>query len=235
MTLASRNAAGRRILAVFVMVVHWITWTTAMPAHAQEQYSEDEVKAAFLYRFAAYVQWPEDAATGPAFTIGVLGADGIADKLQLLLPDRSIQGRPARLKRINDIGDARGVQILYVGRDYRRSVEGWSAKLAALPILVVTDSERGLGAGGVVNFLMIDRRVRFEVSLAAAEEAGLKISAELLSVATRVHRGNDGTDASCFHRGLPDLEDRRCIALIAFGTGSEPRHAARRQRGTRLL
>ncbi|MBV8784695.1 MAG: YfiR family protein [Gammaproteobacteria bacterium] len=152
-----------------------------------QSYSEGAVKAAFLYRFAAYVEWPS-AALGPgSFVIGVAGGDEVAGQLQKLLPGRTVQNRAAEVREVQALSDLKGVQILYVAR----SSPQHRALLAAAvkqPLLVVTDEEGGLAAGGVINFIAVGHNVRFEVSLPAAERNGLKINAGLLSVAARVER-----------------------------------------------
>jgi hypothetical protein len=173
------------------------------PLIAQE-YSEEDVKAVFLYRFAGYIDWPESAANNEDFVIAVLGADGVADKLELLLPNHPIKGRPAKLARIDSIEDLGNAQVVFIGNEYGPELRSITSSLDHRPILVVTDTQNGLAMGGMVNFLLVDRRVQFEVSLAAAESAGLKIMSELLSVARRVQPGNHGSNACGFIAPLAD-------------------------------
>ena len=172
-------------------------------AAGAQEYSEAAVKAAFLYRFTQYVEWPPAALAAHAFTIDVLGADEVGRELEHFLPGRLIHGVPATVRRIRDLRELGEAQVLYIGpgRDA-------ASVIAALPqrsVLVVTDDEaRGLDAGGTVNFVVIDRRVRFEISLAAAERAGLRVSSELLGVAQRV-------------QGVPRRSDTRCSDPPAIG------------------
>jgi len=161
---------------------------------AQEgaRYSEDAIKAVFLYRFAGFVNWPTNANEGSEFTIGVLNADGIASELDSLVSHHRVKDRQAsvrRLARVQDIGDS---MIVYVGAGSRQDLAAVLGQIGKRPVLLVTDSEHGLEHGSMINFRIVDRHVRFEVSVAAAEKAGLNISSELLSVAIRVLRG-DGT------------------------------------------
>jgi hypothetical protein len=152
------------------------------------EFTADAVKAAFLFRFAAYVEWPDDApATGP-FVIAVAGEDPVAAQLDRLLHGKTVQGRPAVVRRVTLIQDLAGVQILYVGpRAFARARPLREAALTK-PILIVTDDEHGLDGGGVINFIEVDRNVRFEISLVAADRSRLKIDSALLSVAARVER-----------------------------------------------
>lgn len=156
------------------------------PAFAADLHGEEEVEAAFLYRFAGYVEWPAEAVPSQEFTIAVLGDDNVVQELQRILPQHQLKNRPAqvrRLRRIEDLGDS---QILFVGPQFNDELKSVIAHIANRPVLVVTSSDHGLEEGSCVNFLFIDRRVRFEVSTTAAEHVGLRVSAELLSVAVRV-------------------------------------------------
>lgn len=164
---------------------------------AAQVYSEDAVKATFLSRFARYVDWPPNLADSQQFTIAVLGADGVALELQRLLPGSPIDRRPVqvrKIRRLTEIGDA---QMLYIGPARSNELRSAVAAITTRPVLLVTDDEHGLDAGAAVNFLLVDQRVRFEVSVLAAERAGLRISAELLSVAARVQGGRRQSEVGC--------------------------------------
>jgi hypothetical protein len=152
-----------------------------------EVFSADAVKAAFLYRFASYVEWPGDATASP-FVIGIADADEVATQLEALVPRLTVRGKPVQVRRVKHIAELEGVQILYVGPAAMGRTR--SLRRAALdrPILIVTDDAHGLEAGGVINFVDAGHNVRFEVSLVAADRARLKIDSALLSVAARVER-----------------------------------------------
>ncbi|MGH8261798.1 MAG: YfiR family protein [Steroidobacteraceae bacterium] len=164
---------------------------------AATQYSPDAIKAAYLYRFAGYVKWPQPRSVSAPFTIDVIGDESVADELKRLLPDHPINGHPARvrlIKRIADLGDA---QMLYVGDEFRGDIRYAIESVARRPVLVVTDEGDGLEDGGTINFVEAGEHVRFEVSLTAAARAGLEISSELLSVAARVESGHLHSQADC--------------------------------------
>jgi YfiR/HmsC-like len=165
-------------------------------ARAAAYYSDEAIKAAYLYRFAGYVRWPGSQRPEAPFTIDVIGDGAVASELARLLPDHPINGHPARvrvIRRIADLGDA---QMLYIGARFAGNLSSAIASVARRPVLVVTDEQRGLDDGGTINFVEVGRHVRFDVSLTAAGRAGLRISSELLSVAAHV-RGDhvrSGTD-----------------------------------------
>jgi hypothetical protein len=162
----------------------------AFMAHAA-QFSIDAVKAAYLFRFAQYVEWPAQSANAP-FVFGVAGAEDVAVHLERLLPGMPVDGRRAVVRRVSRPQDLAGVHILYVGEHSLSRTRALRARAIELPILVVTDDERGLDGGGVINFIEVNRNLRFEISLNAADRSGLKINTALLSVAARVERRPQG-------------------------------------------
>jgi hypothetical protein len=159
----------------------------AWPAGAA-QFSIDAVRAAYLFRFASYVEWPAVEATGAPFVIGIYGAEDVAVHLERLTTNISIRGRPATVRRIRGVEDLQDVQILYVGPRVFRGARPLRERIANKPVLLVTDNRDGLVGGGVINFIEVNRNLRFEISLDAADRAGLKIDSALLSVAARVDK-----------------------------------------------
>jgi hypothetical protein len=151
-------------------------------------FSADAVKAAFLFRFASFVQWPADLPADGPFVIGVFEGDSIADQLDQLLPGMSVRGQPAQVRRVTKPSELDGVRILYVGPDADVRSRAVRAQAITMPILLVTDRDDGFEGGAVINFLDAPRNVRFEVSLVAADRARLTIDSALLAVAARVQR-----------------------------------------------
>lgn len=186
------------------------------PLHSQAApYSEDAVKAIFLYRFAGYVTWPPAARATPHFTIAVAGDDQVADALTAFLPAHPVGDQPAQVRRItgpSEVGDA---QIVLIGNDYDGDLRTFVQSLADRPVLVVTDRRGALSSGSIVNFVIIDKHVRFEISLSAAARAGLKMSAQLLAVANHVNTGWLQPIPACILRHAPGTPGR-CAALAAL-------------------
>ncbi len=155
--------------------------------HAQDRpYSEDEVKAAFLYHFGTYVEWPPRARGEQAITIAVLGAPSVVAELTMFLPGRTIQGRPVKVRAIGAIRDLGDDEILFIGREFNARLRDLIGGLRDKPVLVVTDAPDGLDRGAMVNFQLVNERVRFEISLPHAQDAGLMLSSRLLAAALRV-------------------------------------------------
>jgi hypothetical protein len=159
----------------------------AANAEDSPQVLEQKVKAAFLFKFGGYVEWPESAFSGKdaPLVIGVAGADVLAEELSQVVAGRTMNGRQVAIRRISGGELLPGLlHVLFVGR----SEVGRLNELGSQPrpVLTVTDVERGLAQGSVINFIVVDKRVRFEVALDAAKRNGLRIGAPLLSVAMHV-------------------------------------------------
>ena len=186
-------AAHRRALRASPIAALAVTLTVAFAASspaaaATPSYPEDAIEAAFLYRFADFVSWPKAALARPAFTIAVLDDESVAADLQRILPRGALKGMRVRIRRITGIAQLGDAQILYIGHGHADILARQPALLAGRPVLIVTSEPGGLEDGSTINFLLVDRHVRFEISLPAARRAGLSISAELLSVAARIER-----------------------------------------------
>jgi YfiR/HmsC-like len=155
-------------------------------AQAQQRASEASVKAAYLYKFLGYVDWPPAAfasAQSPV-VIGVLGAEAIAEELKSLVAGKHVNERPVTVRKLEAEDPLDGLHVLFVARpaDLPRQLE----RTRGAPILTVTDGPRSLESGSMLNLIPVDGRIRFEAAPAAAEHAGLKLGARLLSVAERV-------------------------------------------------
>lgn len=195
------------------LIVALIVWVANMPltsVEATETYSPDALKAAYLYRFAGYVSWPEAAPSDAPFTIAVLGSPGVAAELERLLPRHPINGQIAQVREITTVKESANAKILYVGAGRAEALHALVPEGGREATLLVTDEEGGLNNGAAINFLTVDRNVRFEVSLTAADRWGLRISAELLGVALRVQGGRRQTNDACFRPFASDAPDSNC-------------------------
>jgi hypothetical protein len=151
---------------------------------------EHRVKAAFLSKFAGYVEWPSTAFASPGspIVIGVADSDTIADELEQAVVGRHIGERTLRVQRLGR-RDAKldGNHILFVGRGVERArATEILGLVAGKPILTVTDSESGHPEGSVINFLTAEDKVRFDISREAAERNSLRLASQLLAVARQV-------------------------------------------------
>jgi hypothetical protein len=199
------NARSGRDLLMLLRGVFLVACACFCVSPAQSaQFSVDAVKAAYLFRFAQYVEWPAPQAAEDPFVIAVTGAEDVAVHLERLLYGMTVHGRRAEVRRITRARELEGVHILYVGAKAFARTRPLRAAAIERPILVVTDDQNGLDGGGVINFIEVSRNLRFEISLNAADRSGLKINASLLSVAARVERRPQGA-IGCLD-GYPRLQ-----------------------------
>lgn len=169
---------------------------------------EYEVKAAFLFRFAQFVEWPADTFKEPnePFTYCTMGEDPFHGALERTLAGKTIGQRPLRVQHLSGAGAGAnpGVnpnagkigecQVLFVGAPAdRKHIAETLAGTASLPILTVGEADQFAENGGAIGFCTEDNKIRFEVNLDAAGKAGLKISAKLLALAKTVLGAPKGT------------------------------------------
>lgn len=188
-----------------------------VPRSDAQVFSADAVKAAFLHRFASYVEWPSEAHGSP-FVIAVVDAENVASQLELLLPRIRLNGRKAEVRRISRVRELDGVHILYIGPNAFARTRALRSAAGKRPILLVTDHELGIESGAIINFIETGRNVRFEVSLEASDRARLKIDSALLSVAARVERRPRAWKA-CSESSLPRQRRAGCATRMAYAPG----------------
>lgn len=149
---------------------------------------EYQVKAAFLCKFGSYVEWPAQAFGGgdAPFIIGVAGTDAVADELRRIAANQTVNGRPLGVRQIGRGDAVDALHVLFIARSAAARTAELLAAVQRLAVLTVTEEERESGVAGMINFVVVDDKVRFDVALQAAEARQLKISARLLQVARRV-------------------------------------------------
>lgn len=175
---ARRRTAAAALLALLVAVA---TGAGAQP-------SEDEVKAAFLYSFTKFVEWPE-RSLGPAdapFAFCMLGESPLGEPLEEAVLGKRVRGRPAVVRRTSELDELGECGILFVGRSEAGRVPEIVAALRDRPVLTVGDHQGFVGTGGMVELVLRERRVQFRIDQSAAARAGLTVSAKLLGLAERV-------------------------------------------------
>ena len=170
-------------------IIAGVAATIPGSALAQTRASESAVKAAYLFHFAQFVRWPATAlAAGQPFAICVVGEDPFGRTLDATVAREVIDGHRITVKRVERVTRATGCHIVYVGDMEQERVDGVIRALASTATLTVSDLPHFIARGGVLQFVSIDNRVRFEINLGAAEAAGLVTSSELARVAVAVHR-----------------------------------------------
>ena len=148
---------------------------------------EYPVKAAFLYHFVEFVEWPAGSPRHPStITIGVLGRDPFGDVLDEAILDKVVAGRTLVIRRFADVAALEPCEILFISSSEMARLPEILARLDGAPVLTVGDADRFARRGGMIGFYIEDNRVRLEVNRPAAERARLRISSKLLTVARLV-------------------------------------------------
>lgn len=169
-----------RLAASFALAL-----SVCVPAAAQP--TENDVKAAFLPRFARYVTWPPSARPDGAdpFVLCVIGSSPFGDELDAAARGQSVDGRRIVVRRMDSPAGAGQCHIAFVGGSRGQSVAEMLGDLRGKPILTVTDAHDG-STRGIVHFAVSSGRVRFYIDNADAERRGLDISSRLLALAISV-------------------------------------------------
>jgi len=157
-----------------------------VPQALAQQAADASVKAAYLYNFLPYVEWP--AASLPAaeqpLVVGVAGAEALRHELKAVVASRHVRGHPIAVRALAENDPLDGLHAVFVGSD--ANLARWLERLRGRPLLVITDGAPGWEAGGMLNFVPVRGRIRFEAAPAVAERSGLKLGSRLLAVAERV-------------------------------------------------
>jgi hypothetical protein len=166
------------------------------PAAPQQYTTSDEykLKAAYLFNFAKYVEWPADrlpAADSP-IVIGVLGADPFGERLDRTVRGRSIGGHPVVVRRGRRIEELTGCHILFVCRSERSRLKPILESLRETPVLTVSEDDRFVHDGGMIWLGRSRDAVEFDVNLDAVRAAGLTIGARMLGSARTVLSTHEG-------------------------------------------
>jgi hypothetical protein len=186
------RARLRRAAARFALALAWLLALAASaPARSEtDRALEQRVKAAFLYRFTEFVNWPDTAyaRADAQFVIVVAGPEAVAENLRAITSGRAVEGHAIDVRRIAAGEASPPAQLVYVASaDLARMRE--TLRTVQRHALVVTEAENALDYGSVINFVIAGGRVRFDISLESAEKRGIRLSSRLLAVARSV-RGN---------------------------------------------
>jgi hypothetical protein len=156
-------------------------------ARAEVAVSEYDVKAAFLYNFTKFVDWPPSAFASEhsPLKICVVGEDPFGKTLRSLMEDE-VAGRRLILVHLDSLNSPAACQVLFVSRSERDRLPQILAAVRGAPVLTVGDTPGFLDHGGMINFILERSKVRFDINQEAAERSGIRISSKLLALAKHV-------------------------------------------------
>jgi hypothetical protein len=155
-----------------------------LPSYAQTV-SEDQVKAAYVYNFAKFVEWPLRDFAGPTAPLRVCVLDdrSLESELIQMVKGKAVAGRPVMVVPVQNGEQSRDCHILFIGSSQQGQIRRILEALGELNVLTVGETKGFVEAGGIINFVLQDDRVQFEVNRKAAKQAGLSVSSRLLAVA----------------------------------------------------
>ena len=180
-----RSFFPRRTIAIAAICAAVLAAVAA--ADQRTPTAEDDIKAAFLFNFTQFVEWPGAALGGAEpFRICVVADPAFAAAVDRTVRGESVGGHPIARTTLAWPDAARGCQILFVGRQEGERLDRWMAAVKGAPVLVVGESRAAFERGAHINFVVEDNRVKFDVNKDGATRAGLTISSKLLRVARNV-------------------------------------------------
>ena len=162
---------------------------SAAPAQSAPPTLENDVKAAFLYNFTKFVDWPPPSLPDEPFRVCALAAPAFLAALDRTIADESVGGRRIVRAEARSEDAARRCAILYVGTGYAEQGAALLAAVRDLPVLTVGEGSQFVKHGGAIGFVLENNRVRFDIGLRAVQRSGLKASSKLLRVARTVEGG----------------------------------------------
>jgi hypothetical protein len=185
-----RVSARRSIAALALILLPLIGTSVAGPKSRVTR--EYDLKAAFLFNFAQFVEWPQEAFPDAAtpITIGILGEDPFGKSLDEMVDNEVIRKHKLVVRRYRDVKEASGCHILFIGSASKTDVDRILSRLEGKSILTVGETEEFTARSGIIRFVMVDKRVRVKINVEAARAAGLTISSKLLRQAEIVDTGS---------------------------------------------
>ena len=156
-----------------------------MAAPLRAQAPEYDLKAAFLFNFAKFVEWPESAFSGARapLTVCVYGEDPFGSTLDGVVQNERVGERSLLVQRPDSVDDLGECHVLFVCRSEKDRLGEVMAHIEGKPVLTVADTDGFLRAGGIINFILEGSKVRFLIDQQAAERSGLRISSKLMRLA----------------------------------------------------
>ena len=183
------QAAGRRRMIVFSFLLLLL-----FPLQGQNTLRQEyEVKAAFLFHFSQFVDWPASAFSAPSdpFIIGILGEDPFGKFLDDLVRGETMKGHPIIVTRYQTLQEIDSAHILFITKDMAQSLGEVLALVQNKNMLTVSDMPGFARQGGIVRFYIASNKIKFQVNLDAAKSNGLTMSSKLLRLADICCSGDD--------------------------------------------
>jgi hypothetical protein len=178
----------KRIMLYIALLLGCHALQGAPPSRAElSQLSENQVKAAYLFNFAKFVEWPASAFPSAAapLVIGVIGK-GPASEAHDALTGRSAKGRKVQVRQITRYDELAGCQVLFIAASEKPRMKEILRALPGGGVLTVSDIKHFSSSGGMIGLVSRGEKIQFEINLGNAERAGLKLSSQMLKLALSI-------------------------------------------------
>jgi hypothetical protein len=181
------------LLLALLIVLGVLCGHTPVARAAEVPSLEYKVKAAYLYNFAKFVEWPSKKFPEPEspIVIGIVGEDPFGSVLEETVKGKVINGRKIIIRRLARSDELRQCHLLFISRSLREELGSLLPELEPDSVLTISEIQKFAQRGGMINFTIVNESVKCEINLEAAERAGLKISSKLSSVAKVVKTETD--------------------------------------------
>ena len=186
-----KNGFATRGLLLFCLY-----FCLAIHSLAQSQPTEYQIKAAFLFNFAKFVEWPAESfpTTNAPIVIGVLGKNDFGADLENTIRDKTVNNRVFKFKNFTTASEATNCHILFISSSEKDNFSRIMPGLNRASVLTVSETDGFIEAGGMINFTIQSNKTRFQINDDAAKGAGLKVSSKLLSLAVQNHKSSAAGD-----------------------------------------
>lgn len=174
-------------MKVFIsLIMALFLWQSfAFAQNGPREFSEYEIKAAFLFKFIKFVEWPESSFSSDTepIIIGVVGKDPFGRNLDDTISGKTVKNRPIVIKRFKRYENIGRCHVLFISSSEKKRFFLILKQLMRRPVLTVSDTRNFARNGGMINLFTRNRKIRFQINLTSVETSGLKISSRLLRLA----------------------------------------------------
>ena len=173
-----------RIHFIILMITLAILGVASIPESYSQNVTDDEIKAALVFKFPVYVRWPEEVMKSDTdyFDCCILGDDRLADMISQFDGEKLLE-KTIRIKRVSATGFNENCHMLFISSTEQDNLEDILKPIETKPILTVGDMKEFARKGGIINLVRKKESVHFEININAVDKSGLKISSKLLRLA----------------------------------------------------
>ena len=194
MYIVRLSKSGRFLLIISLLTIFTLYGFSAAALNTEAEkaaYGEYTVKAAYLYNFAKFVEWPPEVLGDRSvpLSICILGQDPFGDAIDAI-KDKSVKGRKLVIRRYSGVEDLKVCHIIFISPSEKENLKGILEKIKDMHVLTVSDMEGFADRGGMINLNKVQKKIRLEINLDAAQHSGLKMSSKLLKIAKIIKGDN---------------------------------------------